>query len=646
MRLITRKIYRAFPELDKFSDEQCERFLQAANASIVRRMCRGAVSFGFAIVVGLLALVGAVYAAQELADHWRLDGFLYWLLFGVLTTTALVIAFLPGLILADGLLRLRVRSLLKRCGTCPQCSYSLLGIRVGADLIVTCPECGRKVQVDPAFDELATDETGARVYRPQAFRLDAETIARRRRRRRWILKWSAIGVGSVVLLLASGYGVFWGFLSWQARDARAARNTMTLMREHQAKAWPGVVDVDSNEEWKRYVEIVDLVSKIETEAVQSGRYKTESGESVYFDFEVIRPGVTRETYKKERQLSEGSDAYDAARRLVLDMIETARKDGACARMREIATLRAPLRELTDPGSRSFWDSNTFDGLGASRAMARLNAARMVAALNAGERAEYLEALEQTLAAGRIVEMQGYLIDRMVANAIRMLAVKRVTEDARHYPDSAWFDEVLRVLARYQGRTPLAWTFEAERIAMVDYLHWVFSDPGRVRNLHFGIRNEETPEIDAPVLGIGPGPTGSLGTHERNVEAMNRIMGQFVAAAEMPMEKWSPPVPAVTGLILVDSSVGYFGRTFKSDAQLAYDYRAGMFAIAIERFRHEHKRLPQQSELATMGLPPDVFIDPLNGKPFGVRERFGPFQDEQPFVIYGGDQNPDSPAQAE
>jgi hypothetical protein len=72
----------------------------------------------------------------------------------------------------------------------------------------------------------------------------------------------------------------------------------------------------------------------------------------------------------------------------------------------------------------------------------------------------------------------------------------------------------------------------------------------------------------------------------------------------------------------------------------------MLTLAIERFRREHKRLPMQSELAAIGLPPDVLIDPLNGKPFGVRERFGPFQGEQPFVIYGGDQNPDGPTKTE
>lgn len=644
MRLITRKIYRAFPELDKFSDEQCERFLQAANASIVRRMCRGAVSFGFAIVVGLVALGGAVYAAQELADHWRLDGFLYWLLFGVLTTTALVIAFIPGLILADGLLRLRVRSLLKRCGACPQCRYSLLGMRVGADLIVTCPECGRKVQVDPAFDELATDETGARVYRPQSVREDAETIARRRKRRRWLLKWSAISVSAIVLLLASGYGVFWGFLSWQARNARAARNTITLLREHQAKAWPGAANTEAHAEWKRYLEIVERASNATNETLRSGRYKTESGADVYFDFEVLRPGMDRETYKK--RTTSGEDAHEKTRQYVLDVIEIARADGTLERMREIPKMRGPLQEIVDPGSASFWDSNPMNGLGSSRVMARLNAARMIAALNAGDRAEYVEALEETLAAARIVEAQGYLINRLVGTAIRTMAIKRVTEDAPHYPDAAWFDEVLRVLRAYEVRTPLAWTIEAERITMVDYLHWLFSDPGRVRNLHLGIRNEETPEIDAPVLGVGAGPTGSLGTYEQNVEAMNRIMGQFVAAAEMPMEKWNPPATPVTGLILVDSSGVYFGRTFRTDGQYAYDYRAGVLALAVERFRREHKRVPVQAELAAMGLPPELLIDPLNGKPFGVDVRVGPYQDELPFVVIGGDQSPETPAKSE
>ena len=68
--------------------------------------------------------------------------------------------------------------------------------------------------------------------------------------------------------------------------------------------------------------------------------------------------------------------------------------------------------------------------------------------------------------------------------------------------------------------------------------------------------------------------------------------------------------------------------------------------AVERFRREHKRLPHQVEFAALGLPVEVLIDPLNGEPFSVRERFGPMRDELPFVIYGGGLGPDEPDKAE
>ena len=54
MRLLVRRIYRAFPELDRYSDEQCRRFVRSANrgwrrtlhASLIALVVMGGVGLG------------------------------------------------------------------------------------------------------------------------------------------------------------------------------------------------------------------------------------------------------------------------------------------------------------------------------------------------------------------------------------------------------------------------------------------------------------------------------------------------------------------------------------------------------------------------------------------------------------------------
>lgn len=88
-RLVTGKVYRSFPELDRFTDEQCEQFVRHA------------------LGAGAIA---------------------WWLL---------------GLVIRDRWLRRTIRSSLRHT-RCPRCEYSLLGLAV-AEGAVVCPQYGMRV---------------------------------------------------------------------------------------------------------------------------------------------------------------------------------------------------------------------------------------------------------------------------------------------------------------------------------------------------------------------------------------------------------------------------------------------------------------------------------------------------------------------
>lgn len=152
IRIPTSKIYRAFPELDQFSDEQCERFMQRIRVSGLRKTLPQAV---FLAVTGaglVLACVvsGFVLAILEAGLQSRRNGDVL----SVFDFVVLLVGFgLPvfiGLIARDFTLRRHLKLVINekldriRCLTC---KYILIG-QVVHENRVTCPECGFVMSLD------------------------------------------------------------------------------------------------------------------------------------------------------------------------------------------------------------------------------------------------------------------------------------------------------------------------------------------------------------------------------------------------------------------------------------------------------------------------------------------------------------------
>jgi hypothetical protein len=149
MRLPFERVYRAFPELDRFDDARCERFVGWAvdHAGWWRWVVRGM----------MISLPGAGLAAVRATGLYQvLDP----LVAGDLaqqTLRAVCTGVLGGgvplagaFVLRDLWLRRRVRAVLSSTA-CLRCRYQLLGLSA-VELRVTCPECGlvRELDADSA----------------------------------------------------------------------------------------------------------------------------------------------------------------------------------------------------------------------------------------------------------------------------------------------------------------------------------------------------------------------------------------------------------------------------------------------------------------------------------------------------------------
>jgi hypothetical protein len=213
MRLIVRQLWRAFPELDGFSDEQCAAFVKVASLSKRHALAGSLVLFGGGalglVVVGLvsMALLNPVTtgAASVWDALWRL------------AAAAAVFAVAAGCVLRlrDWLLRRSVLRLFATRGACEGCGHGLAGLPADVQRVI-CPECSLAKAL--LASEAVADASGRVRFlpRPEGVAIQtpwAERLEWRRRSRR-----AALCVLSLVLVPLLTVG---GVLGVNALTARA-----------------------------------------------------------------------------------------------------------------------------------------------------------------------------------------------------------------------------------------------------------------------------------------------------------------------------------------------------------------------------------------------------------------------------------------
>ncbi|MEM9415985.1 MAG: hypothetical protein AAGA29_10995 [Planctomycetota bacterium] len=166
MRIPINKVYRAFPELDDYSDEQCERLMRRVQLqqgqSIGINMIIGISFVGLAFLIFITCKV--VIASLEIPVHVanRQEDMI--LLLGFVTVFGLPAA--VCLFLRDYILRKRLTGAINYAidrVRCLSCKYILIG-QSAKEEHVTCPECGARQHLSElgiTEADLIPPETGA-----------------------------------------------------------------------------------------------------------------------------------------------------------------------------------------------------------------------------------------------------------------------------------------------------------------------------------------------------------------------------------------------------------------------------------------------------------------------------------------------------
>jgi hypothetical protein len=231
MRLIASPVYRAFPELDSFSDAQCSEFAVRARGSWRRRAVVGAAR-AVASVAAVPLTVWIVAVALGSAIGLR-NSSASWVLALVLLA-GLLAGGSTWLLSGDLSLRLAIRRVMRICGTCQGCGYVLVGLPVSPSLEVLCPECGERTSLERDRAHCVPDASGQIRFLPSSdVQVAPVAYWTKRRARAWARRgaWTAAGVAGVVLF---AFAVHELRIRWNESVARARLGAMP-----SAEAWMG-----------------------------------------------------------------------------------------------------------------------------------------------------------------------------------------------------------------------------------------------------------------------------------------------------------------------------------------------------------------------------------------------------------------------
>ncbi len=617
MRLLRNKIWRAFPELDPYTDEQCQRFYRAAVGTPVVRSVR----IVLVLLVGIVGVIGslalAIYISSLLSrTRYAIDGF-------NAAVFIPLICFGPfaGIIARDLLLRLRVRKVLNSRGRCSNCTYSLLGLAVNAKYEVACPECGTITQVDPSLGELVTNDQGQVQYKPDESTVSARefwTPARKKFTKRSAIAFLVL----FVFFPGVGMGLYEIFLRYQASVAQANRVTNADLLNAIRAADPIQADTTKPDAWDSILIALARIDEINA-TPSSQTAKLGDGRPATPEFAYV--GVQQSQWDKGNwPVGEQVLMRDQALRL-LDSYDQA---DVWQLLDEAASCSKSTGRLEANPDKSVTDSSTVTTNAWKLAQivpARLRLAAMdrdlPALLQAYEHQLLLKRLFGSHSAFIQAALDSPALDTMIAN-LPTLATDEVTLTA--------------LLAAHDRQGLLNPTGLQHTPALIDpwiqeHIAEFFSDPAKAR---LGIYGKGAEELGWSLSGMMK-PT-RVGTYWNNINALQTLITELTRASETrAFERDLAPLDAAidraSRFVLTNPSAMFAKSSNLATADKARLARDTLLLqIALERHRLAHGSYPESLAELVPAFLHEAPIDPNTGITFGYHRSTNA---KHPYVLY-------------
>lgn len=629
MRLPTDKVWRAFPELDRFSDEQCRAFVKAARRKWGWRLLRVAVMAASVPVTVTLAVLVVVRAGSLVEGRTVSGGVaaVVQVVAGLIGLAIIAGGLLGALVIRDRLLRWRIRYALFNRGTCIGCHYRLVGLPVAEGNLVTCPECGLETKVDPALGELALSESGGRILRP----VDERLLPRPRRP--WISARRLKQIGAVALTIAVvgglGWMGWWGYekIRLEAQAARAAAERQgivdamnDLIEKHQPAA-----AATGEDGWSLLTTAIDRARAVDNRVWVTGNGpKDAQGHDVIPEYSWLRS--TPDEANRERAAAE-----EALARTMLAELAAA---GVYDDLKRLTGFQRAGYAFA-PGSVPIAQAG-FAGLAGSRNLAKINSGRMGLAIQQNDLTGFIAALEANLAIARILRLYPMLISDLVAMAIEELTHDCVLAAIMRHPSADWVGAIGDAIRRGSPTTPRDLCVRGERQVILDSLAWYFSDAARVKDW----RNT------APTLSaFGASDKADklrIGTYEENRDLAGEFMDQMQAWVSTERSQRKPATATqarMSELVMLEMTATWMPRYLREVDIRTLKDRGLQVMLALEHHRLREGRYPERLEDLVPRDLPAVPLDPWSGRGLGYKRLAQPDAVGRGYLLYsvGGDE---------
>lgn len=462
MRFPGNKIYRAFPELDRFSDEQCSRFLKAAKRDWwFARLVRALLPWIIGVIASIAGLAGLAWLGTLIPGSNRLSNsnsqwaLIVTLLIGL---TPVLLGMLIGLIARDILLRRRLRSVINERGKCLKCGYLLLGLNVTADLKVTCPECGEVTEVDSSLDELAQTPSGTQ-FQPKTHVTAIGISPQERRRRRRILIYTLSPLFLIILTPLGIWGWFELTVELDARQAAADRPRAAGINAFAAKyELTGPTDDDTTA-WAILNRVRAKIDQVDALVWNKPDGPVNAqGRAVYPEF-----GLVSENNPPED--AEALDNYQASKALAAQLITKYDEAGGfteLAKLQSCTRFTQPL-QMTSLGALTF----PYGTAAEQRLLAKILFDRLNTAIIQNQPAQFDAGLRSLFMLSRFVRHQPSVMAGMIAAIAETLAFDAMSRGLATHKSAEWINAVSGPLHGRVEDVSRIYAFESERLLLLE-----------------------------------------------------------------------------------------------------------------------------------------------------------------------------------
>ncbi|MFO0783422.1 MAG: hypothetical protein U0636_07045 [Phycisphaerales bacterium] len=626
-RWVARRIWRAFPELDDYTDKECVAFIRAARRGWRRRIARLML-----FVLGAGAAFGGGFAGIGLVmlldgDPRSVRGGPSEALMMTIAFTSMVVgiggATSVVMLVRDWLLQRWIRHILGTRGRCGSCGYSFVGLVIPDSCRLLCPECGVEGRVDASLTVL----TRADAQPVRTVTHEQPVYWTRIRVRTW-LRCVGVAAAACVAALLVLVGVMeyrvYSHVAQARADMPTSQDFSALLQEMR----PGARLTPQPLVQQRATETASALKSLEASA-QSGMEKA-LPLGPLFMYESVVPS-SRDAAEIEDMTKRSSGTAAAYRALALKVLTEAESAGVWKALRAALLETYEVRDMALPPEQIY--TAPIDYLSPARFIADALCARARLAVSRHDGAVAAESLSTLQLLARHVGEQPLPLELLSGSALQVRTNDTLQRWLMSKPTAEELDLIEQSCVPLAIRGDPTLRIRYESLCVRAYLAWLFSNPRLVRELLY---------LGEPLTSSNPFGAEPLrwGTWQENADFLSEALEDALESpiADLPNQpadllsapSFNEDEPPLLAEALTQGGPPVLRHNFWTDVP-AMGIRT---MVALERCRLKRGGYPERLEELVPDFMPAVPVGEKTGAPLGYK-RLEPGTDalERPYLLY-------------